>query len=252
MANVKELQAAHLGEPIEKLGDDPLPMPLLPVRLEVEHSWFHWKEVRELAEKAKMHGYATRVVDGAFFYAVTYTNSPTVYPWSDGVVMPYANEITEDARKAFPLCADAEKDVICFHSTWDYLFGNVPASVRPFFRYKLPADMRLDIMWRRLSIVVYINIGKIVEALEKIGISARVPKSQIELNELFIPFTYQAALPDGSVINIRGGNLNNIATKVAFEFMSLEGFTESVSQTIKALIEVTKARLDVEGQSVTE
>jgi len=30
----------------------------------------------------------------------------------------------------------------------------------------------MDIMWRRLSIIVYINIGKIVEALERASIDA--------------------------------------------------------------------------------
>jgi hypothetical protein len=50
----------------------------------------HWQEIKAAA--AKKNGYATRAVDDAFFYVVTYTDSPTIYPWSEGVDLPFAQE----------------------------------------------------------------------------------------------------------------------------------------------------------------
>ena len=246
MSQTKALQAAQHGEAIEKMGDDTLRMPLLPVRLNMRHSWFHWKVIRELAQRAKVQGYATRVVDDAFFYAATYTDSPAIYPWSSGVNLPYADEITGEVKATFPFCADAKNNSICFKSTWDYLSGDVPINARPFFLYELPADMRLDIMWRRLSIIVYINIGKIVEALQRSGISAKVPRTEEELGRYFIPVKYKEILADGSEVNIQGASLSEFAAKIAFEFMSLQGFLECVSQTMHALVEIAKTKGDAE------
>lgn len=40
--------------------------------------------------------------------------------------------------------------------------------------------------------------------------------------------------------------LNDSVAKVAFEFMSLGGFIECVSQAIKALVEIAKTKGDAE------
>lgn len=245
MARARALQTARHLETIEsKEGSAP---PLLPVRIMMRHSSFHWDVVRELAAEAKIRGYATRAVDDAFLYAVTYTDEPSVYPWAAEVNLPFADEITEEAAKHLPMCADASKNHICFRTTWDYLSGEVPPYVRPFLLYELPVDLRMDILWRRLSIIVYINIGKIVEALERAGIGARVPASEEELNGLFTPTTYRESAGDGSVVEIRGGNLNEFANKIGFEFMSLDGFVSCVSQSMRAAVEATKAKAVATG-----
>lgn len=245
MGHAKSLLTAEHGKPIEKIGQSNLRMPLIPVKLMMKHSYFHWDVIREMAATAKKSGYAARGVDDAFFYVVTYTDSPTIYPWLDNVELPYAQQWAEDYKNSFPKCADTKKNHICFKSTWDYISGDVPLNVRPFLLYELPVDMRMDILWRRLTIIVSINIGKIVEALERNipGLSARVPENEEELNNFFIPITYEKELPDGSIVSIhRGGNLNDIAASVAFEFMSLEGFVESVSQAIATMLEVVESK----------
>jgi hypothetical protein len=62
-------------------------------------------------------------------------------------------------------------------------------------------------------ITVYINIGKIVEALERAGIEPRVPDDDEELNSLFIPTGFREIQDDGSAVEIRGGNLNEHAKR---------------------------------------
>jgi hypothetical protein len=78
MAHARSLQTAKHLEIIEPKDSNALP--LLPVRIKVRHDHFHWDVLRELASEAKAKGYATRAVDDAFFYAVTYTDEPSVYP----------------------------------------------------------------------------------------------------------------------------------------------------------------------------
>jgi hypothetical protein len=145
------------------------------------------------------------------------------------------------------MCDDASKNHICFRTTWDYLSREVPPYIRPFLLYEIPADMRIDILWRRLTIAAYINIGKIVEALERAGIKARVPSGEEELNGLFIPTSFSETLDDGSTVNIRGGNLNEYANKIGFEFMSLDGFVSCVSQSMRAAVETAKTKADAAG-----
>jgi hypothetical protein len=97
-------------------------------------------------------------------------------------------------------------------------------------------------MWRRLSIVVYLNIGKMVEALKEAGINARLPANEDELNHQFIPITYSGKIDGDSIVTTSGGDLNEFANKVGFEFMSLEGFLSCVRQTVDAAIELTKRK----------
>jgi hypothetical protein len=241
MSRVKSLLSARPNEPIKELGQDTLRVPYLPIEVMMRPHQFHWDVVRELAERAKAEGCAVRAVDDAFFYVATYTDTATLYPWSRNIELPFADKWAELAKAAFPRCADTEQNHICFMSTWDYLFGRAPRHVRPFLLYELSPEMRIDILRRRLTIIVFINIGKLVEALHGVkGLSARVPKDGSELMKLFIPATYEQPLPDGSKILIRGVNLNEFAAKVAFEFLSLEGFVECVSHALKTVADAAK------------
>jgi hypothetical protein len=241
MAFAKAYQAAEYEESIETLGRKPLPMPVIPVKLMVKHSYFHWDIICQMVEIAKKNGYATRVVEDAFFYVVTYTDLPSVYPWSSNVNLDFMEQIKEDCKNNLPVCADTNKNQIVFGTTWDYLYGNVPLHIRPFFLYEFPIDLRMDIMWRRLTIMVFINLGKLAEALECVdGLSARAPRDKKEFRNYFIPITYKETLANGSVVSIHAGNLKKVADKSLFEFMSVEGFVESVCQCIAAMLRVAK------------
>ena len=94
-------------------------------------------------------------------------------------------------------------------------------------------------MWRRLSIV-YINIGKVVEALQRARIDAWLPANEKELNHLFIRIGYTETSDEGVKVQIQGSSLNEFANKVGLEFMSLGGFVSCVLQTMRASIELTK------------
>lgn len=238
MARARELQSAAHLETIDQVGNNVLAA----LRLQMKASYFHWDVVRELAIEAKERGYATRAVDEAFFYTVTYSEDASVYPWSTCADLPFAAQLSERIKESFPLYGDESSDHICFRSSWDYLSGEVPPYIRPFLVYNLPFDLTIDIMWRRLSIVVYMNIGKMVEALKRAGIEARLPANEDELNHRFIPVTYSETIEGGLTVETQGGSLNEFANKVGLEFMSLEGFVNCVMQTMKATVEIAKSK----------
>ena len=78
MARSRELQGASHLETIYQAGSNVLAA----LTLKIKDSYFHGDIVRDLAIEAKRVGYATRAVDDAFFYTVTYNEDGAVYPWS--------------------------------------------------------------------------------------------------------------------------------------------------------------------------
>jgi hypothetical protein len=133
MARARELQAATHLATIDQAGNNILAA----LSLRIKASYFHWDIIKDLAIEAKQQGYATRAVDGAFFYTVTYIENGSVYPWAVSADLPFAAELAERLKESFPVCGGEERDHICFRSSWDYLAGKMPPTIRPFFLYDL-------------------------------------------------------------------------------------------------------------------
>lgn len=242
MAHVKALQEARHGEPIETLGPEYLPV--LPVGYQLSGNQFHWDIVRQLADKAKVDGHATRAVDGAFLYSAIYIDKSKIGASGGVIKSPFEEALKEDRDKLLPLCDEKERNCISTNSTLDFLEGNIPLNVRPFFTYPLPVEQIVDLMRGRLFFLVEVNVGKVVEALERAGLKARMPAHEVEFNELFIPVSKQVDLPDGDRLEITNHDdtLKRLAAKIPYEFLSLDGFVSCVTQMVEALVEVGKAR----------
>lgn len=237
MSHARRFQAAQEGKLIESRKENGTP--LLPLALKLEKKHFHWNVIGELIIESKEKGYAARSIDDAFLYSVTYTNEPLIFQFAKEGKLPNSDEMNTALKEKLPQYADGKKNCICFRSSLDYYSGEVPPYIRPFFWYEIPVNARIDILWGRLTIIVIINISKIVEALELSGIKARIPNNEAELNNQFIPIRYKTTLSDNSEIEIQGGNLNEFANKIGFEFMSLDGFLSCVNQSISSLVNIT-------------
>lgn len=242
MAHVKAFQEARHGEPIEALG--PEYVPVVPVGYKLGRDQFHWDTIRELADKAKVAGHASRAVDGAFLYSAVYIDKSEIDTSGGAIKFPFERALAEDRERLLPLCEEREKNRISTNSTLDYLEGEVPPGVRPFFTYPLPVEQIVDLLRGRLIFLVEMNVGKVVEALGRAGLKARMPAHEVEFNELFISVSKQIELPDGDLLEItnRGGTLKALAAKIIYEFLSLDGFVSCVTQMIEDLAEVGKAR----------
>lgn len=242
MAHVKAFQEARHGEPIEALG--PEYVPVVPVGYKLCRDQFHWDTIRELADKAKVAGHASRAVDGAFLYSAIYIDKSKIDTSGGGIRFPFERALAEDRESLLPLCDEREKNCISTNSTLDYLEGEVTPDVRPLFTYPLPVEQIVDLLRGRLIFLVEVNVGKVVEALGRAGLRARMPAHEVEFNELFISVSKRVDLPGGDRLEItnRDGTLKRLAAKIVYEFLSLDGFVSCVSQTVEALAEVGKAR----------
>src|SRR5713226_7790039 len=85
-------------------------------------------------------------------------------------------------------------------------------------------------VWQRLAIFVLVNLGKLVVALQEIGLDARLPKDSDEFERLFLPVSTEVSLLDNKPGRMYLYNLHFYGAKLVHEFLSLKGFVGYVSQ----------------------
>lgn len=204
----------------------------------------HWEIVRELIIKAKADNVASRIVDNAFVYTAVYNDSPLEYPWIQGLVQ----QDTDTAQLGAESIKACLPSILCPEREMNYIWmvpGSVSPNALPFFLYSLPIDVIMDIMWGRLAISVTVNLGKIVTALEEIGLDARVPSTKEEFASSFLPVSLKTHLADNRTIRI-DLHIRPVVAKIIDEFLSLMGFVEQVSELVKVEMEQANHRIGQE------
>ena len=108
--------------------------------------------------------------------------------------------------------------------------------VNPYFLrvVGIPAEQIIDLMWGRLAIIVFVNLGKVVEALRNSEINARLPHDKKEFSELFIPILQKISLPDGKHAEVQLGS-GILGARLAYEYLSLQGFVGLVSEILRSI-----------------
>jgi hypothetical protein len=245
MSRARVFQVAKPGKLIEdaneRIG--------LAVRLDADHKLYHWDLLRELLACAKKNGYASQVVDGAFVYVAIYTDPPTVYPWvQKGEKVPFEETLKLDLDANFPRCADLEKNISWFGTSWDHFIGKTPPYIRPLFLYPLPFDIVADMLWGRFAIMVFVNLCKLAEAVEAQGFVTRMPKDKQEFRQILFSVSTQINLPNGYAAEIHLGSLYRFGARVVYEFLSLQGFVSLVSQMANAMIDATKVKWEEQSR----
>lgn len=236
------LQTAQSGGLIDVRGED-----YLIVRAKSDSRAHHWDLMRELTIKAKANGCASSVVDDAFVYVATYTDPPNIYPWSRGADISFEGIIrADDIGAKLPLCSETDDNYLWFESSWRHLLGEVPPPIRPFFLYPIPSELLIDIMWGRLSVMVFVNLGKLVEAVKSSGFTARLPKGETE----FLVVSTKISLPDGNQVEIRLGDLRMLGMKLVFEFFSVNWFVDVVHQMVNDMAEVAKTKWESDASLI--
>ncbi len=196
-----------------------------------DENTYNWGIVRDLVIKARADGIASCAVDNAFVYTAVYKNSPPTYPWLQGLiqnVVQSSDTVIADTLSILYPASEKEKNRL-------WVPVGVPTSdVLPFFLYPLPIDVIMDIMWGRLALAVVANLGKIVAALEEIGLDAKVPKSEKEFQSFFLPISATRSLADNTVVKIELHQMHTIGLKLIYEFLSLHGFVRLVAEMVKS------------------
>ena len=129
----------------------------------------HWDIANEAAKGAKANGYASQVVDGAFLYVAIYSDSPLSYPWSQDIDIPSLEKIPTDLVNSSIFFTDPTKNALWFGSTWSHITNEAPSHVYPLFLHPFPIDLLLDMVRGRLFLVIFVNLGKVTEAIQRAG-----------------------------------------------------------------------------------
>ncbi len=190
----------------------------------------NWAIVRDLVVKARADGIASCAVDNAFVYTAIYQSSPLTYPWLQGLtrnLVQSSDSVIADTLSILYPASEKGKNRL-----WVPV-GVPPSDVLPFFLYPLPLDVIMDIMWGRLAIAVVANLGKIVAALEEIGLDAKVPKSKKEFERLFLLISATRSVANNQLVKMELHQMHTIGLKMIFEFLSLQGFVRLVSEMVK-------------------
>jgi hypothetical protein len=192
---------------------------------------YNWEIVLDPALKARANGIASCAVENAFVYTAIYENCPLTYPWLQGLTrnpIQSSDSVTADTLSILYPISEKEKNRL-----WVPV-GVPPSDTLPFFLYPLPTDVIIDIMWGRLAIAVVANLGKIVAALEAIGLDAKVPESKKEFEQFFLFISTTRSLANNQFVKMELHQMHTIGLKMIFEFLSLQGFVRLVSEMVQA------------------
>lgn len=202
---------------------------------------YHWEIVRDLVNKARADGIASCAVDNAFVYIAFYNDIPLSYPWSPQDVIQdlvrSSNSLVADTRSILYSEAEREKNNLWLSAS------TPPSGSLPFLLYPLPIEVIMDILWGRLTLSVIVNQGKVVAALEEIGLSVKVPRSEEEFHKSFLPIFIVRKLGNHT-IKVELHQLHTVGLKMMHEFLSLQGFVGCVSEFVEGAEEQARKQME--------
>lgn len=191
----------------------------------------HWGIVQELCNKAQKVGWACRVVDGAFLYLVTFAPNDA-HSFDERIRLPEAHELT-DCLKDSPFDLDPNNKRTWFNGTWKYLLEDPPLNVRPLFTYELQLDQILDILWRRLTITVFVDLPSVVHALKRAGMQTGKPPEGPPAPTSAVWKEWPSASGD----HYYGGlsSFRPVLDRITLEFLSLDAAVDMAAALLEAM-----------------
>jgi hypothetical protein len=139
---------------------------LLSTTMESEAS-SHWKQLRRAIRGARKNGYASEVVEGTFLYCAFYN--------PEGVTAEFVknDRVVDDIKTSGILFSNnPDRNSLVLHGM--PVEDGVDAHLHlPFFLYSIPQKAISDLIYGRLVVIVAVNHGRIVEALEREGFQVK-------------------------------------------------------------------------------
>lgn len=234
MAFAKKIEAAQENEVFHVQSDGTRH---LAVKTKIDRSSTHWDVINQIVKEACEKGFAGQTVDDAFLYFATYCEKDDLH-FQSRFELPYAAEmgqfISEFSRSTRTSGAD-----LFFDTSWRHILGTPPEHIRPLFAYELPLKSILDILWRRLTIYVFVSLPRVFEHLAAAGIFLKrsdeidgASKSGTHLVKEQV--THDGLRPLAGVSSIRP-----MLDSVTLEFVSLDTVVATISQTFDAMFKAS-------------
>jgi hypothetical protein len=91
-------------------------------------------------------------------------------------------------------------------------------------------------LWGRLWFFVGLNIGKVVEQLNRRGFDTELPEPRNKHLPGFLKISRRVTMTDGRVSRIELPDTEQYASRMLYEFLSVNGFVDMVESATNALV----------------
>lgn len=234
MSKALARRSAEDGEVVNIPGETP--MVSLTFQSEADE---HWRTLRRVVRAARRDGYASAVVEDALMYVAIYDR--------DG--------ITDEHVKNPQLLADLSASGLLPKDRApgrDSLIVNqIPPMHRggdqgflPFYLYSVPWNAVSDLMANRLCIIVLVNPGQILRALEVEGFRVEVP-SDLDLSHESVRLYTRITTDSGSAYMMMLGGMSHHIREIIYEFKGVS----YVVETAKAMVNAARTTVVDHGRA---
>ncbi|WP_370946608.1 hypothetical protein AB5J62_03355 [Amycolatopsis sp. cg5] len=184
----------------------------------------HWRTLRRVMRNARKNGYFTEVAEDTFLYVGIYC--------AGGVTEEAIKDsrVVDDLRNSGILTGDATKDSIGVYSV-PTKASRGPQLYLPYFIYSISQWAVLDLLRRRLVVIVIMNRARIYEALERAGY-----KVDPALREGFQSLSVSVPATEKEGYFLEFKNLEMHVLEMIYEFRTLD----SLVSVIDAMKEASK------------
>ena len=176
----------------------------------------HWPTLRRLIRRARTRGHATETVENTFLYEVFYS------PDGFSAEMLEKFDIADDVIQSGIFIEDRKDLNSLIISQIPGREGRGAYRCLPYFLYPIPKTAISDLLHGRLTIIVIVNPGRIVEALERGGFSVSSPpnKNIMEGDELVLTVREKDPQDIAYIIELHG--LGYYFEELVHEFKSVD------------------------------
>lgn len=199
----------------------------------------HVKSLRRVVRRARTDGYASESVENTFLYVAFYRR--------EGVNIDCVQDprLGQDLLNSGILFEDERERNAIVINVVPLPEGRGPQLFLPYYLYSLPQTAIMDMLHGRLTIVVLVNPGRIIVALEEEGYEVIVPSGRNDLSN--DSFVILATLEDkaGRPYSVELRNLQLHVHETIYEFQSVQNLI-AVAGTMR-----DAAKLAVERYSET-
>lgn len=197
----------------------------------------HWLIAEETLQEARANGYSFRSVDGAFGYAAVRLEESITYPWQhqrDFKLPAAIDQIPKDLAASGIFLQDKTLNGLWFRVTASDLAKHPPLDTLPLYLHPYPIDIIVDLIRGRLLFFVFVNPGRLVEALQAAGYDARLRNNTDHADEEVLVLSFEFTAKSGVRYRGRIRNVQHAFRLLAYECLTLKGFVSYIGAMIDA------------------